>query len=127
MARAFVIKREARRGGTELEWAARHSFETSPAADCIDRPLLVVGRLSRRPTEKVKHIHQQQLLMLLLVRKAQAHQVFSLGRNAVLQQLPHVAVDVTSIRHDVYRTRACQKAALCSWLAWSKRLVVGVE
>ncbi len=127
MARAFVIKRESRRGHTELERAARHSPVTSLATDCVNRPVLVVGRLDRRPAEKIEHIHQQQFLMLLLVGKTQAHQVLNLCRNAVLQQRAHMAIDVAPVRHDVRRARACQKAALCPWLARPKCLVVGVE
>ena len=84
--------------------------------------------MERVPREDVLDVHEQQLLMLLLVMEAQGDQVAgSPGWSGSREQRPHGVVDMGAIARDLLDARTRQEAALGPRMAGADRLVVRVE
>ncbi|MCR5880647.1 hypothetical protein [Phenylobacterium sp. J367] len=69
------------------------------------------GRLQGRLGEEVEDVHQDQLLMLFLVRKAEVDEIGEV-RRIPGQQRRHAGVHVRTVGDDVGERRTGQQAAL---------------
>ena len=86
-----------------------------------------IGGVERVPREDVLDVHEQQLLMLLLVVEPQGDQLRQPGLAGIAEQTLHGLVDVGAIARDLVDARTRQEAALGSRMARPHRLVVRVE
>jgi hypothetical protein len=75
----------------------------------------------------VQGVHEQQLLVLLLVGQAQLEERLGLGVERSLQQCLHVPVDVVAVGKHLVKGRPGHQPALRTRLARANGLVVGVE
>jgi hypothetical protein len=71
----------------------------------LARPRRVIGRFQRVHREDVLHVHQDQLLMLLLVMESELDERRQ-RRIALLQKARHRRIDVTAIGGDLGAARA---------------------
>ncbi len=74
----------------------------------------------------MQQIHQQQFLMLFLVRVAKVQQRLD-TRLWASQQTRHGIVDMAAVGHHLFQRWPCEHAALRAWLARTERFVVGIE
>ena len=86
-----------------------------------------VRRAQGIPGEDVLDVHEQQLLMLLLVMEPQGDQLGKPWLARISQQGLHGAVDVGAIARDLLDARAREQAALGPRMARPHGLVVRVE
>ena len=86
-----------------------------------------VGGLQRVAREDVLDVHQQQLLVLLLMVQAQGDQLREAGLVGLAEQALHGAVDGTAVASDLLDAGTRQEAALGPGMAGTHRLVVPVE
>src|SRR5258706_6938599 len=89
--------------------------------------MLVVGRLQRRLAEKVQHIHQQQFLVLLLMRQSQIQQRLGFGRQAGPEERADVIVNVLPVSQNLAERRAGKKPPPRPRLTRTNRLVIRIE
>ena len=88
---------------------------------------LQVGRKKGIPGEDVLDVHEQQLLMLLLMMESQGDQLRKPRLTGISEQGLHCAVDVGPIARDLLDARTREEAALGPRMARTHGLVVRVE
>ena len=91
---------------------------------CLD-----VGRLERVAREHVLDVHQQQLLMLLLMVHAELDECGNVGpvRVGTVDELAHCGIDVRPVAADLLDVRSRDQTALIAGMSRSDGLVVRVE
>ena len=87
----------------------------------------IIGGLERAAGEHVLDIHQDQLLMLLLVLQAKFDQGGRRGRKASLQQAQHRFIDMAAIGPHLIERRAAEEAALRARMALADAHIITVE
>ena len=86
------------------------------------------GRVQRRTGHQVQQVHQEQLLMLLVVVQAQLEKIaLKTARRARCQPGGHAAVDLAPIGQDLVHRRTGDQAAPGARHPLAQGLVVGVE
>ncbi len=75
----------------------------------------------------MQQVHQQQLLVVLLVCQPQSQQCCGFGRQARLQQRAHVRIDVPPVGQNLADHRTGEQPALRPRLARPECLVIGIE
>ena len=76
--------------------------------------------------ERVQHVGQQQLLVLLLMLQAELHEACR-GVREVVQQTQHRGVDMRTIGGDLGDGGPRQQATGWAGVAWTDSLIVRVE
>ena len=92
-----------------------------------DRAVDGVGRRQGRDGEQVEDVHQDQFLMLFLVREPKHDEVAHRRGQRRRQQPHHGGVDIGAIAEDLADRRARQQSARGPWMPRPDRLIVGVE
>ncbi len=134
VARAFVVEGEGsaglRSGMADLHQAALEAHEPDGVGGVgrrgRGRPWRGVGRLQGRLGEEVQDVHQDQLLMLLLMGEAEVEELGEIAR-AVGQEPAHGLVDMRPVGDHVVERGPGEQAALGPGLPRPQRLVVGIE
>ena len=86
-----------------------------------------VGGAQRVARQHVLDVHDEQLLVLLLVVQAELEQLGGPRRDRSIEQLAHRDVDVLAVPGDLGAARPRDQAALGAGVPRPDRLVVGVE
>ena len=128
--RAFVVECEIRPVVTDGDQTAVEGHDA--AARRLKRLRarfdLIASRIQRRARQQVQNIHQEQLLMLLVVMQAQFQQIAMLtARRRLGQPVDHATVDFAAIGQHLVDGRPGHQATLMTRHPLAQRLVVGIE
>ena len=91
--------------------------------------ITAINRMQWVLREDVFDVHQQQLLVLLLVLQAQLDPAHDFGRvllRRVDEQVAHCAIDVLTEAVDVFDARARDQSTLKPWKGRAMGFVIGV-
>ena len=86
-----------------------------------------VRRPHRIEGEKVLHVHEQQLLVLLLMVEAEIDQVEQRWAERSIEKVVHGGVDVAPVLGDFVERRTGQQSADRARVPGADRIVVGIE
>ena len=86
-----------------------------------------VDRVEGIPRQDVLDVHEEELLMLLLVMEAQDDQLGQTGLIRMLEQWRHGSVDMGAVARDVLDARPREEPALGAGVPGADSLVVRVE
>jgi hypothetical protein len=125
--RGLVVEREAATLVTDLDQAAG---VVHPSGRCVirrhrDRRGTIRGP-QRVRCQHVLDVHEQELLVLLLVVETERHEIEHVRRQPI-ESLEHGGVDVTPVRGDRLDAGSGQQPALGTRMPRPDGLVVGVE
>ena len=128
--RTLIVEREARlvmadrhQTGVERHRSAAHDLKRLGSG--LD---LIGGGVERRARHQVQHIHQEKLLMLLVVVQTQLEQIALMAAGLALRQPgDHAAVDLASISQDLVDGRPGHQPTLVPPDPLAQGLIVGVE
>ena len=127
MSGRLVVEREAVAGVADVDEAAVVVQPTAGMRGGGDDGRVRVGRREGMTRQQMEGVHQDQLLVLLLVVDAELDQVELLGGRVGIEQSVHRLVDVVAVVDDPLVGWPGQQAALGPRLTASDRLVVAVE